>query len=139
MNKVKETYGVSDELWNRWKQWLENDELWSRHATMIHGDLHPGHIMVDNQANVTGLIDWTEATHSDPSMDFIGHHRVFDDEGLEQLITAYGKAGGEIWPRMKEHIIELNAVFPMFIAEFAMESGESAYETMALKELGMKE
>ncbi|EUV02910.1 hypothetical protein O359_02742, partial [Staphylococcus aureus M0188] len=26
-----------------------------------------------------------------------------------------------------------------FIAEFAMESGESAYETMALKELGMKE
>jgi macrolide phosphotransferase len=32
--------------------------------------------MVDNQANVTGLIDWTEATHSDPSMDFIGHHRV---------------------------------------------------------------
>ena len=58
------------------------------HATMIHGDLHPGHIMVDNQANVTGLIDWTEATHSDPSMDFIGHHRVFDDEGLEQLITA---------------------------------------------------
>lgn len=28
MNKVKETYGVSDELWNRWKQWLENDELW---------------------------------------------------------------------------------------------------------------
>ena len=95
MNKVKETYGVSDELWNRWKQWLENDELWPRHATMIHGDLHPGHIMVDNQANVTGLIDWTEATHSDPSMDFIGHHRVFDDEGLEQLITAYGKAGGK--------------------------------------------
>ena len=42
----------------------------ARHATMIHGDLHPGHIMVDNQANVTGLIDWTEATHSDPSMDF---------------------------------------------------------------------
>ena len=51
MNKVKETYGVSDELWNRWKQWLENDELWPRHATMIHGDLHPGHIMVDNQTS----------------------------------------------------------------------------------------
>ncbi|PTE90286.1 Mph(C) family macrolide 2'-phosphotransferase [Staphylococcus equorum] len=139
MNKVKETYGVADGLWNRWKQWLENDELWPRRATMIHGDLHPGHIMVDNQANVTGLIDWTEATYSDPSMDFMGYHRVFDDEGLEQLITAYDKAGGETWPRMKEHIIELNAVFPMFIAEFAMESGEPAYEKMALQELGMEE
>ena len=63
MNKVKETYGVADELWNRWQQWLENDELWPQHATMIHGDLHPGHIMVDNEVNVTGLIDWTEATH----------------------------------------------------------------------------
>ena len=40
MNKVKETYGVADELWNRWQQWLENDELWPQHATMIHGDLH---------------------------------------------------------------------------------------------------
>lgn len=139
MNKVKETYGVADELWSRWQQWLKNDELWPQHATMIHGDLHPGHIMVDNEANVTGLIDWTEATHSDPSMDFMGHHRVFGDEGLEQLITSYDKAGGETWPRMKEHILELNAVFPMFIAEFAMESGEAAYEKMALKELGMEE
>lgn len=139
MDKVKETYGVADELWNRWKKWLENDELWPRHATIIHGDLHPGHIMVDNQANVTGLIDWTEATYSDPSMDFMGHYRVFGDEGLEQLITAYGKAGGETWPRMKEHIIELNAIFPIFIAEFAMESGISAYEKMALKELGIED
>lgn len=72
-------------------------------------------------------------------MDFIGHHRVFDDEGLEQLITAYDKAGGETWPRMKEHIIELNAVFPMFIAEFAMGSGGAEYEKMALQELGIKE
>lgn len=139
MNKVKETYGVSEELWNRWKQWLKNDKLWPRNATMIHGDLHPGHIMVDKHANVTGLIDWTEATHSDPAMDFMGYHRIFGEEGLEQLIKAYGKAGGETWPRMKEHIIELNAVFPMFIAEFAMESGESTYEKMALKELGMED
>lgn len=71
-------------------------------------------------------------------MDFMGHHLVFGDEGLEQLITAYDKAGGKTWPRMKAHIIELNAVFLMFIAEFAMESGEPAYEKMALKELGIE-
>ncbi|MEB7781073.1 Mph(C) family macrolide 2'-phosphotransferase [Mammaliicoccus fleurettii] len=139
MHKVKETYGVSSEIWNRWQRWIDNDELWPEHATMIHGDLHPGHIMVDSEANVTGLIDWTEATHSDPSMDFMGHHRVFGEEGLEQLITAYKKAGGNTWPRMKEHVIELNAVFPLFIAEFAIESGEAAYESIAKKELGVEE
>ncbi|MHD0370983.1 macrolide 2'-phosphotransferase [Mammaliicoccus sciuri] len=139
MHKVKETYGVSPDLWNRWQTWLERDELWPNHVTMIHGDLHPGHIMVDKEANVTGLIDWTEASHADPSNDFMGHHRVFGDEGLDELIEAYDKAGGTTWPYMKEHIIELNAVFPMFIAEFALASGEAAYEKMAKKELGVEE
>ena len=139
MHKVKETFGVSSDLWNRWQTWLERDELWPNHVTMIHGDLHPGHIMVDKEANVTGLIDWTEASHADPSNDFMGHHRVFGDEGLDELIEAYDKAGGPTWPHMKEHIIELNAVFPMFIAEFALASGEEAYEKMAKKELGVEE
>lgn len=139
MHKVKETYGVSPDLWNRWQTWLEHDELWPNHVTMIHGDLHPGHIMVDKEANVTGLIDWTEASHADPSNDFMGHHRVFGDEGLDELIEAYDKAGGTTWPQMKEHIIELNAVFPLFIAEFALTSGEAAYEKMAKKELGVEE
>lgn len=139
MENVKATYGVSEEIWNRWQQWIETDELWPEYATMIHGDLHPGHIMVDYDANVTGLIDWTEAAHSDPSMDFMGHHRVFGEEGLEQLIAAYKSAGGNTWLRMKDHIIELNAVFPLFIAEFAIESGEFAYEKMAKKELGVEE
>ncbi|MRE71925.1 macrolide 2'-phosphotransferase [Mammaliicoccus sciuri] len=139
MHKVKETFGVSPDLWNRWQKWLDRDELWPNHVTMIHGDLHPGHIMVDKEANVTGLIDWTEASHADPSNDFMGHHRVFGDEGLDELIEAYDKAGGKTWPNMKEHIIELNAVFPMFIAEFAIDSGEAAYEKMAKKELGVEE
>jgi len=139
MHKVKETFGVSPDLWNRWQKWLDRDELWPNHVTMIHGDLHPGHIMVDKEANVTGLIDWTEASHADPSNDFMGHHRVFGDEGLDELIEAYDKAGGKTWPHMKEHIIELNAVFPMFIAEFAIASGEAAYEKMAKKELGVEE
>lgn len=72
-------------------------------------------------------------------MDFMRHHRVFGVEESEQLIKAYGEAGGETWPRMKEHIIELNAVFPIFIAEFAMKSGETAYEKMVLKELVMED
>lgn len=139
MEKVKDRFGVSEELWNRWMKWVETDELWPKQTGMIHGDLHPGHIMVDEHSNVKGLIDWTEAKVSDISKDFMGHYRVFGEKGLDDLIEAYKKAGGYHWPGMKEHMLELMTSFSVDIGEFAMESGMEAYEKMAEKELGVSE
>ncbi|WP_026908138.1 macrolide 2'-phosphotransferase [Paucisalibacillus globulus] len=137
MDAVKEKFGVGEALWNRWQTWLNDEEMWPKETGLIHGDLHPGHILVDKEANVTGLIDWTEAKVADISRDFMGHHRVFGEEGLEKLIAAYKEAGGYHWPKMKEHIIELNASFPVDIAEFAIISGQDEYVQMAKKELGL--
>lgn len=139
MLKVKDRFGVSEELWNRWMKWVETDELWPKQTGMIHGDLHPGHIMVDEHSNVKGLIDWTEAKVSDISKDFMGHYRVFGEKGLDELIEAYKKAGGYHWAGMKEHMMELMSSFSVDIAEFAMESGMEEYEKMARKELGVSE
>lgn len=137
MLKIKERFGVSEELWNRWMKWVEKDELWPEKTGMIHGDLHPGHIMVDKNSDVKGLIDWTEAKVSDISKDFMGHYRVFGEKGLDDLIGAYKAAGGYHWPGMKEHMMELMTSFSVDIAEFAMESGMEEYEKMAKKELGV--
>lgn len=137
MLKVKDRFGVSEALWDRWMKWVETDGLWPKETGMIHGDLHPGHIMVDSESNVKGLIDWTEAKVSDISKDFMGHYRVFGEEGLDNLIEAYKAAGGYHWPGMKEHMIELMSSFSVDIAEFAMESGMEEYEKMARKELGV--
>ncbi|HIW11553.1 MAG TPA: macrolide 2'-phosphotransferase [Candidatus Salinicoccus stercoripullorum] len=137
MLKVKDRFGVSEALWDRWMKWVETDGLWPKETGMIHGDLHPGHIMVDSESNVKGLIDWTEAKVSDISKDFMGHYRVFGEEGLDNLIEAYKAAGGYHWPGMKEHMIELMTSFSVDIAEFAMESGMEEYEKMARKELGV--
>ncbi|NRK74512.1 phosphotransferase, partial [Salmonella enterica subsp. enterica serovar Typhi] len=114
--------------------WLNDEELWPKETGLIHGDLHPGHILVEKLGNVTGLIDWTEAKVADISRDFMGHYRVFGEEGLDALIKAYKEAGGYHWPRMKEHIIELNATFPVDIAELALISGQDEYVQMAKKE-----
>lgn len=137
MLKVKDRFGVSEALWDRWMKWVETDGLWPKETGMIHGDLHPGHIMVDSESNVKGLIDWTEAKVSDISKDFMGHYRVFGEEGLDNLIESYKAAGGYHWPGMKEHMIELMSSFSVDIAEFAMESGMEEYEKMARKELGV--
>lgn len=134
----QKTYGVGAELWERWQKWLNNDGLWPDETALVHGDLHPGHILVDENEHVTGLIDWTEAKVADLSKDFLGHLTVFGEEELERLIHAYIEAGGPHWPKMKEHIIELSATSDIDVAEFAVVSGLKEYEEMAKQALGVE-
>ncbi|TSB45553.1 macrolide 2'-phosphotransferase [Alkalicoccobacillus porphyridii] len=131
MNAVKNKLGVGDALWERWQLWVENDEMWPKQTGLIHGDVHPGHILIDDSCSVTGLIDWTEAQVTDVSSDFVAHYKVFGETGLELLIRAYEEAGGYVWPKMKEHIVELEAAYPVAIAEFAIISGSDEYLQMA--------
>ena len=135
MNNVKTKFGVGEKLWNRWQSWVNDDEMWPKKTGLIHGDVHAGHTMIDKEANVTGLIDWTEAKVTDISNDFVFNYKAFREEGLEALIIAYKEAGGYYWPKMKEHIIELVAAYPVSIAEFAIISGAEEYVQMAKKAL----
>ncbi|MBY0157156.1 macrolide 2'-phosphotransferase [Cytobacillus firmus] len=137
MDAVKAKFGAGESLWRRWQAWLTDDELWPMETGFIHGDVHAGHTLVDKNANVTGLIDWTEAKVSDISNDFVFQYKAFGEDGLESLIKAYREAGGYTWPKMKEHIIELEAAFPVAIAEFAIVSGEEEYVEMARQVLGV--
>lgn len=131
MDAVKESYAINEELWLRWQKWLENEELWPQEVGFIHGDLYPGHMLIDEDFSVTGIIDWTEAKVADVSNDFTAHYMLFGEEELEKLILAYQKAGGYTWPKMKEHIIELLATQAITLAEFAESSGIEGYKEIA--------
>lgn len=135
MKSVKAKFGVGESLWNRWQAWLSDEEMWPKETGLIHGDVHAGHILVDENANVTGLIDWTEARVTDMSNDFVIYYKMFGEEGLDSLIKAYKEAGGYFWPKMKSHIIELVSAYPVGIAEFAIISGLDEYEQMAKEAL----
>lgn len=139
MDAVKNEFGVGQELWNRWQSWLQRDEIWPKETVLTHGDLHAGHILIDAQAQVTGFIDWTEATVNDPAIDFVAHYRTFGEGALNQLISAYAKAGGQVWPLMAEHVIELTAAYPVAIAEFALKSGLDEYKQMAKQSLCVRD
>ncbi|MDN7246377.1 macrolide 2'-phosphotransferase [Planococcus shenhongbingii] len=131
MDNVKREFEVSDLLWLRWQKWIGDDSMWPEHTGFIHGDLHAGHILIDEHENVTGFIDWTEGKVADVSVDFVGHLRAHGKAEMERLVDAYGQAGGIVWPKMKEHIFELAATYPIDIAEFALKSGIDEYLEMA--------
>ena len=138
MEKVKEEFNVNQTLWRRWQKWLDDDSLWPDRTALIHGELHAGHILIDDNSSVTGLIDWTEAEVSDIAKDFVAYYMIFGKEALDKLISYYQEAGGYVWPNMMKHIIEYNATYPLDIAEFAIRSGLREYREMARKSLGVK-
>ncbi|QMV41528.1 macrolide 2'-phosphotransferase [Cohnella cholangitidis] len=139
MDEIRRIFGVAEALWQRWQAWLADDSYWPPHSALIHGDLHPGHIVLDPEGRVTGLLDWTEAEVADPATDFAIYYAAFGESGLTALLEQYKQAGGKTWPRMKDHIIELMAAYPVLIASFAMKSGLEEYLVMARHALGVNE
>ncbi|MFC5711942.1 macrolide 2'-phosphotransferase [Thalassorhabdus alkalitolerans] len=138
MINVKEKYGVGKDLWKRWQAWVDNDKIWPQQTGLLHGDVHAGHTLINEQAEVTGLIDWTEAAITDVSKDFVGPYMTHGEQALQQIITAYEKAGGITWPLMKDHIIEYEAASAIDLAEFAESSGSKEYEQMAKESLSVE-
>mgnify|MGYP005749181687 CR=1 FL=1 len=122
MDRVKEQYTINPKLWDRWQAWLAED-LWPSHVGVIHGDLHPGHILINKNNSVTGFIDWTEIGVGDVSVDFLSHLLLFGKEGLTKLIDAYENAGGKTWPGMTKHMEELLTTSAITVAEYAETSG----------------
>ncbi len=123
MDWVKDQYDVNQHLWDRWQAWLAEDSLWPSHVGVKHGDLHPGHILINEHNHVTGIIDWTEVGYSDVSVDFMSHYLLFGKDGLTKLIDAYDNAGGKTWSKMDEHIVELLSTSGITVAEYAKASG----------------
>jgi macrolide phosphotransferase len=97
LDRVKREIGVSEGLWRRWRSWLDDDKSWPPFTTLVHGDLHVGHVLVDEAFQATGVLDWTEAEVSDPAIDFVFHLLAFGEDGLERLMAEYEEAGGRTW------------------------------------------
>lgn len=131
IEEIKQRFTIQTTLYDRWMAWLSKDTYWPEHSTFNHGDLHPPHILVDDNQRITGLIDWTEAEIADPGQDFVILYALFGDEGLRDLLKRYEKAGGRIWPRMHEHIREQWAAYPALVAKFALLTGNEADIEMA--------
>lgn len=132
MDAVKKEFEVDQTLWERWQSWLHNDEVWMQETVLTHGELHAGHILINEKTQVTGLIDWTEASVTVSTKDFVAYYRTFGQDALDRLISAYAEAGGHTWPKMAEHVIELNATVAVDVAEFALRSGLDEYRQMAI-------
>ncbi|WP_406596072.1 macrolide 2'-phosphotransferase MphK [Bacillus subtilis] len=138
MDDVKNKLGVSEQLWQRWQAWINDDAYWPGFSSLIHGDLHPPHILIDQNGRVTGLLDWTEAKVADPAKDFVLYQTIFGEKETARLLEYYDQAGGRKWAKMQEHISEMQAAYPVEIAKLALQTQQEEHVNMALEALGVK-
>lgn len=130
MDRAREVLDVPDPVWRRWQTWLAEDSYWPEHSALIHGDLHPAHLLVDDEHRVTGLLDWTEAQVADAATDFTLQFATLGHQQLGTLLERYRTAGGRVWPRMHDHIVETWSAYPAVIALFALQTGEDGHRQL---------
>jgi Phosphotransferase enzyme family/Nucleotidyl transferase AbiEii toxin, Type IV TA system len=119
--------GMHTEWLERGRRWLGRDDLLAESMVLIHGDLHPGHTLVDNDGTLVGVLDWTEADVGGPGQEFVETARKFEPAMLDALLDAYVQHGGPAWPGLRGHVIEAIAFAPLALAQLGFEVGKQRY------------
>lgn len=109
-----------DALVARWERWLADDAMWPEAVALSHGDLHPGHLLLDERGALTGILDWTEAKVADPSIDLAMFLGCFGRAPTEALVGRLTALGAPMWPGIVDHAAERWAIGPAVGAEWAL-------------------
>jgi aminoglycoside phosphotransferase (APT) family kinase protein len=72
---------------------------WARRPVWIHGDLHPGNLIVRDE-RLRAVIDFGDVTAGDPAYDLAAAWIVFDARGRAAFMDAY-RADAATWTRAK--------------------------------------
>jgi aminoglycoside phosphotransferase (APT) family kinase protein len=62
-------------------------------TSIVHGDLHLRHLLVDDAGAPTAVIDWIDLSRNDPGVDLVLYWCTLPPAGREQFRSAYGPIG----------------------------------------------
>jgi aminoglycoside phosphotransferase (APT) family kinase protein len=125
---------------------LENDEARRAHAmfercmsqfhvrfaeSLVHADLGPDHVLVGPTGDLTGVIDWGDATPGDPAIDFAWLLHGAPDVG-ERALAAYG---GPSDATFRSRAAFYHALGPWYEASFGLTSNRPSLVEAGLRGL----
>ena len=69
----------------------------ARTDTLVHGDLYPRHLLVDDQNRLAGVIDWGDVHVGDPAADLMVVHTFLPPAAHAAFRAAYGPVADVAW------------------------------------------
>lgn len=111
--------------WAHWQRLIDDDELWSGPLTVAHGDLHPGHWLIDDTQTLTGVLDWTEAHVTSTALDLAMFFGCCGESALQALLSRIDVPG------VSAHQLETQAkarwsLMPVAAAAWALRAGNES-------------
>ncbi|WP_079102379.1 macrolide 2'-phosphotransferase [Streptomyces sp. TP-A0356] len=123
----------------RWQDWLDDDRLWPDRLVLVHGDVHPGHTLVERRPSgppvLSALLDWANAGIGDPAADFVDMLYAGGTDVLDRLLDAYRAAGGEVPDGMRSHILARASFIWVHVALRGLDTGRPAWVETALRRM----
>ena len=97
----RERYPQAAELSAVWEQTC-SAKGWDRPTMMLHGDLHPGNVLLTDDGSLAGVIDFGDVGAGDPAVDLAVGWRMFDAGARRRFMDAFGPAvDGDTWVRAR--------------------------------------
>ena len=95
LNEI-ESLNIIDDL-SPWRRLVERIEPLreARQQCLVHGDLYAHQVLVDEQGNITGIIDWGDVHLGDPAVDLAAGFMLFSPAARQRFIDAYGGADAD--------------------------------------------
>ncbi|WP_188667562.1 phosphotransferase [Tersicoccus solisilvae] len=112
LDQAASTARIPARLLRRWEDALEDVSLWRFAPTVVHGDLHEDHVLVDGD-RVTAVSGWTDLHVGDPADDFAWLVACNDQSFVEIVLEAYSMALPEPEDPHLMHRAALSAEFAL--------------------------
>ena len=130
LDRVAESFRIAPALWERWNAWLAEDSYWPSRTVLTHGEIYPGHTLVQGE-QISAILDWTTAAVGDPAKDLMFHQVSAPPEAFDVALEHYVRGGGQVWPRLAEHCTEMYSAGAVGYGLYALETGERAHRDAA--------
>jgi aminoglycoside phosphotransferase (APT) family kinase protein len=104
----RERYPQAAALRTIWAQALAA-KAWDGPPTMLHGDLHPGNILLADDGSLAGVIDFGDVGAGDPAVDLAVGWLMFDAGARRRFTRAFGPAvDADTWARARGWALNLS-------------------------------
>jgi aminoglycoside phosphotransferase (APT) family kinase protein len=89
-------------------------------ASVVHGDLHFRHLLVDDRDTLSGVIDWGDVCHGDPSIDLTPFWSLLPPAARPDFLAAYGPVREDQLVRARVLAINLCSILALYAHDEGM-------------------